>query len=211
MTAAPLNTEMPNLDSPIISKQGFDINAYIDWFEKISLNTMVWQLIVLFVLLSFRKELKQALTAIVSRIPQIKSIAGLEFLSEETTGKISENEEKLTKEVKPYMLDVSQDPNMVFLSNYINSERDLIDLYTKVFKLSGTAPLLDRTDKLIKELIGKEALNPSALSVYFDIRQTRNKIVHGQKVFSSFEEAENYLKAVILLKDMIKDGLEKVK
>lgn len=204
-----LKTPLPKVESISTATQGVDVNAYIGWFEKINLNTLVWQLIFLVVLLSFHREIRALLVAIISKIPRIKAMAGVEFLSDETAVKIAENELTLSKQVKQYMADVTQDPNIVFLSNYINSERDLIDLYMKAFKLSG-GPILDRTDKIIKELVDGKFLKPSAINIYSDIRQARNKIAHGQKVFSSFDEAEKFLKAVILLNDMVKESLGKV-
>jgi hypothetical protein len=199
------------VDTAIDLPSIININDYLPWFEKINLNTFFWQIIVLVALFYFGKEIKSFLKGIISKLPQLKSIAGAVFdLSPETKTELQENETRLEEEIRPYKTNISDDPNMVFLSNYINSERDLMELYMKAFNIDDVGPILTRTDKLIKELVEKKALNPAALSIHHDIKHARNKIAHGAKPFSSFEDAENYLKASLLLKDMIKEGLDKV-
>ncbi len=52
----------------------FNLNDYIDWFDKININTLIWQFIVVFFLWRFRKEIGKVVKSIVAKIPQIESI-----------------------------------------------------------------------------------------------------------------------------------------
>ena len=51
-------------------------------------------------------------------------------------------------------------------------------------------------DKNLQELINLEKVTPKTMSIYRDIRNIRNKIVHGDKVFNDINEAISILKAV---------------
>lgn len=210
MTETTINLPAQEKTTEVITD--FDINTYIDWFEKINLNTFFWQIIALIIIFYFGKEIKSLLKGFIKKIPQIKTIAGVEFeLSEETKQEIEDNTQKLETEIQPYKIAMDQDPDMVFLTQFINFERDLMELYQTAFKMNNMGGLLTRTDKIIKELIHDKYINSAALGIYYDIKSVRNKVAHGQKVFENFESAKSYLQAVLLLKDMIDEGLDKVK
>ncbi len=210
MTDATKNIPAPN--SVIDTASNFNVNAYIDWFEKININTFFWQVIALIIIFYFGKEIRALLKGFIKKIPQIKTIAGVEFeLSEETKKEIKDNTKKLETEIQPYKIAIDKNPDMVFLTQFINFERDLMELYQTAFKMNNMGGLLTRTDKIIKELIQNKHLNSSSLGIYFDIKEIRNRVAHGQKVFENFDEAKTYLQAVLLLKDMIDEGLKKVK
>jgi Sec-independent protein translocase protein TatA len=203
---------IPVFKNVIETASNFNINAYIDWFEKVNINTFFWQIIALIIIFYFGKEIRALLKGLIKKIPQIKTIAGVEFeLSEETEKEIEENKQKLETEIQPYKIAIDQDPDMVFLTQFINFERDLMELYQIAFKMTDMGGMLTRTDKIIKKLIQGTHLDSSSLGIYYDIKEIRNKVAHGQKVFENFEEAKTYLQAVLLLKNMIGEGLKKVK
>lgn len=169
------------------------------WFDKISANTLLWQLIVIFIFLYFRKEIKQLLTAIIAKIPDIRTIGNCAF-SKETTEALKENKGKMKEEILSYTEVVKQDPAIVFLTHFIDFERTLRILYS-----------LDHSDdqkrvsllQMLEQLAKEGTVEKRSVSIYRDIYGIRNKLVHGDCVFSGPEEANQYLEAILLLKDSI--------
>lgn len=194
-----------------IDVQSFSINDYIGWFEKINLNTLIWQLIALLVIFSFRAEIKSLLNGLIRKIPQLKSVGAFEFeLSQETEQALERDSAKLQKEISAYQEVSKTDPNIVFLTIYIDMESALLELYSFAFPDDGSSFLQYRAKKLIENLVEGSFLGPDAKSIYDDIRPLRNRIAHGEKPLRDLEEAQPYLKALLLLKDKISDALKKI-
>ncbi len=63
------NTDIPE------QVHSFNLNDYIDWFDKVNINTLIWQAIVVFFLWRFRKEIGKVVFSIVAKIPQIESVS----------------------------------------------------------------------------------------------------------------------------------------
>jgi hypothetical protein len=186
-------------------------NDYAHWFEKISLNTLIWQLIVLLVIFSFRAEIKNLLKGVISKLPQLKAVGSVEFvLSQETEMVIEQNSGKLQKEVNAYQEVSKTDPNIVFLTIYIDMESALLELYSFAFPNDGATFLQAKTKKLIKNLIEGNVLTSDVQNIHDDIRPLRNRIAHGEKPLRDLDEAQPYLKALLLLKDKISDALKDI-
>ena len=177
------------------------LNDYLGWFEKINVNTLIWQLIAVTIFLYFGKEIKHLVAAVIDKIPQIKKFGSVDFLSDETVSALNENKEKMKEEIGSYAQVVKQDPNIVFLTHFIDFERTLRILYSLNHRDEGKrAPILEMLRQLAKEGV----VDARSVSIYRDIQGIRNKLVHGDYAFSSPDEASQYLEAVLLLKDSIK-------
>ena len=47
----------------------------MDWFEKININTLIWQFIVVIFIIRFHKEIVKVVISAVAKIPQIESVS----------------------------------------------------------------------------------------------------------------------------------------
>lgn len=195
-----------------VSETPSNINEYIIWFEKIDVNTIIWQAIVILVIFYFGNQLKALLGAFILKLPQMKSIAGAKFelaLSDGTQKEIEENSNKLTDEIESYEVVTQKDPNIVFWTIYIDTEGSLLELYSRNFPEEKGLFLQTRTHKLIRKLVEKEVLKPNVKNIFDDLLKLRNQIANGQKPLKNLDEAQPYLKAMLLFKDNIFDALLK--
>lgn len=211
MTDATINQTNEIAQKTLHSTPPFQINDYIDWFDKINLNTLFWQIIVLIVLAYFRKEIKFLLKEIVSKIPHIKSMAGIEFgLSDETKEAVELIPDRLIKEIQEYEVIADKDPNIVFLTIYVDIESKMREICTNYYMNDDLAWLRASQNELIQGLVRNQVLDKKAWPIFQDVRPLRNRIAHGEKPFSGLEEAKPYFEAIILLRDLVQDGLKKV-
>lgn len=194
-----------------VQAHSFSINDYIDWFEKVNINTLIWQIIALILLVSFRKEIKGMLSSLINKIPQLKSLGMAEFeLSNETKEAVEKIPAKLLKEIQAYEVVADKNPNIVFLTIFIDIESKIREICTNYYLNDDLAWLRASPTELIQGLIRNEILDQKAMPIFQDIRGVRNKIAHGEKPFRSIVEAQPYFEALILLKEIVYEGLEKV-
>ncbi len=199
-----ISTSVPTLTTP------FNINDYIDWFDKINLNVLIWQIIVIVIIFYFGKEIKMILKGLIDKIPHLKSVAGVEFqLSEETKQEIAEKSEVLNSEIAPYIVAIEQDINLVFLNHFIEFERNLDKLYWEAFP-NARDFMRESPEKMLDNLVSGQRLDDKAISAYYDIRKIRNAIAHGKKVFTDVEDARPYLQTLFLLKEIVSGALLKI-
>jgi len=200
---------MTNKTTEAINKVSttININDYLGWFEKIDLNTLLWQLIIFFVFFYFRKEIKRFLLSLIEKVPQIKNVGNMEFhLSENTKKEIAKNDKTISEEIENYISVINQDPNIAFLANYIEFNNNLVQLSEKTFP--DSLSVQTRTKKLLEKLVKNKVLPDDILYIFKDIYKLRNQISHGAKPFQNFKDAEPYLKTVFLLRRMILDALK---
>lgn len=198
---------MPS-DAAVTSTQTFSINDYAGWFEKINLNTLVWQVIVILLLIIFVGEIKGFIRKLIDKIPQLESAGAFKFqLSQETIKVIEDSPQKLQDEVGAYREVTGSDPNIVFLTIYIDMESSLMELYSRIFKADGLGALLSRPHKIISDLVEKKILEPVVQGIHADIRPLRNEIAHGKKPLKNFDMAQPYLKTLLLLKEKVTAAL----
>lgn len=181
----------------------------LPWFDKININTLVWQVIALIIIFYFGNTIKELLDKIVKKLLSIKKTPWAEFddFSEETKETIGTNDKKLKEEIEPYKIAIEQDPNLVFLNQFIEFEGALYKLWANNFP-NAVDFMKPNPNKMLNDLIQSEKLDSQAISIYYDIRSARNKIVHGNKILTDTDEAKPYIQAVFLLKNLVISALE---
>lgn len=190
----------------------FSINDYIDWFEKINLNTFVWQIIALIVIFSFQKQIRAFLQGLIDKIPQMKSAPGFVFddISKETKDAVEQASDRLQEEIKAYEAVAEKDPNIVFLTIFIDIESKLSEIYSKYYDESKDISFIrPNTHSGIRNLVDRNVLDQRALAIFEDVRRIRNGIAHGEKPLKNTKEAMPYFEALLLLKDIVSEGHEK--
>lgn len=211
MTALEKTQAVEAIQKVALESKSLSINNYIDWFDKINLNTLLWQIIALIVLFYFGKEIKLLIKGIVSKIPHIKSMVGIEFgLSDKTKAAVEHIPDRLLKEIQEYEIIADKDPNIVFLTIFVDIEGKIRDICTNYYINDDLAWLRASPNELIQGLVRNEVLDKKALPVFQDVRALRNRIAHGEKPFANLAEAKPYFEAIILLRDIVQNGLTKV-
>lgn len=182
----------------------------IDWFEKIDINLLIWQIIFVFIVWFLRIQIRDLFIALIKKIHKIKSIGELKF-DEDTEQALHEHEIKSETDIERDMESMETEPDIAFLINFIDFERGLRDLYQIVTEKNKDIKEVKRIDAIIKVLIEYNYLDSTVDNVYRKIREVRNQVAHGQRVFSNYQESKKYLNAVTFVKDMTHDALEKAK
>ena len=207
-------TNLSDFPAKVVESSSSNINNYIDWFEKIDLNTFVWQIIAVIIIFYFGKELKSLARGLIKKIPHLKSAGPLEFdLSVQTKEEVKENSDKLMEELKAYEILVDKDPNTVFLAIFIEIESVIKDICTEYYvgeRDDDLAWLRASLRELLDGLVRNEVLDPKVIHIFNDISPLRNSIAHGGKPIKSLEKSRPYFEALLLLKETVSSGHEKV-
>ncbi len=193
---------MPDL--PLIGKwaDNFNMDDYMDWFDKININTLIWQVIVVVFLWQFRKEIRKFVFLIIEKIPHIKYVGftGV-HLSEETKEFVEEKSKQLDKQLKPYKDAASKDPSITFLTIFIDVEVLLRKLHSLYF--NDSVRHTSNPHYLVNDLFAKGAFSRKLVNDFKIALTLRNKIVHGEKIPNEPYEIDLFSKTLLLLKDEI--------
>ncbi len=189
----------------------FNMENYVSIFEKTHPNTLIWQVIVVVIIIWFRKELMELVHALIKKIPELKSFGRTEFeLSAKVQKDVKEKSPQLDKKLKSYENKVTKgakhpsaspkDPSAAFFRVFVDVEILLRELNSLVF-YTVNSNRMKPLRIILHELVRSEVINKRFLNDFRSAQELRNRIAHGQEILESPYRIELYSKVLLLLKD----------
>ncbi len=224
---------MPDL--PLIGEwvDKFDVDDYMSWFQEININTIIWQIIIIAILIWYHKETKRFLEVLTDKIAGLiyASRKALIFDKEKTEKAIKEGAKKwkdeqpktknskksdlkkklydvLDKELEAY--EYTLQPNKAFLEAFDEIERLLRDIHSKVMPASSQRTSYPPTIVIFYELVKKNFINSTTTDMFNVSLRLRNLIKHGGKPIKNSEEAKIYFKPLVIIKYEIDNAMVKI-
>ena len=186
------------------------MDVYMTLFDPVNINTFFSQVIFIFILIWFRKELVDLVHALIKKIPQIKSFGKTEFELPDTTKEAVDKESgQLDKKLKPYQDLNPNNPSGVFLAIFRDVEGLLYKLFTLHFNSKAGAINKEPIILIIRSLFSVNVISERFINDFNSAQELRNKLSHSNEILDDVYDIEVYSKALLLLKDELAKSIKR--